>query len=143
MKHISESIIGRKGSISKRIPELQTHDIVRLSNGSYYIVITDSAEMHLTKMTFFGSQITKGILLKYESGYIWVWSWQPLNEYDDNLKIMPRYRTTSSLDIDAVYHSASASTTKYRDHFYMWCDEDNLKEKVSQGYGDYKLIWER
>lgn len=145
MKSIKESIIGRRGVSG--IPNLENHDIVKLDNDHYYMVILDENEMDRTKMSFFKSQITEGILLKYEDA-TWSstsgWSWQPINEYGSDLKIKPRFRSgTMMLDIIEVYRSPSAITTKYNDHLYMKCDEKNMKEIINKGYGDYKLLWKR
>ena len=140
MKHINESIIGRKGVV--RIPKLENHDIVKLDNDHYYMVVLDEYEMKLAKLSFFKSQVTEGILLRYETSSR-SWSWQPLNEYNRDLKINPKFKSITSLDICEVYRSPSAITTKYNDHFYMWCDEENMKEKIMKGYGDYKLLWKR
>jgi hypothetical protein len=140
MKHINESIIGRKGVVS--IPRLKNHDIVKLDNNHYYMVVLDEYEMKLTKMPFYKSGITEGILLRYET-FSRTWSWQPLNEYNRDLKINPKFKSIISLDICEVYRSLSAITTKYNDHFHMWCDEENMKEKITKGYGDYKLLWKR
>lgn len=140
MKHINESIIGRKGITG--IPKLENHDIVKLDNDHYYIVVLDEYEMKLAKLDFFKSQVMEGILLRYETSSR-SWSWQPINEYGPDLKIKPKFRGITSLDICEVYRSLSAITTKYNDHFYMWCDEENMKEKIANGYGDYKLLWKR
>ena len=145
MKHIQESIIGKKGVTG--IPKLKNHDIVKLDNDHYYMVVLDEYEMKLTKLDFFESQITGGILVKYEDA-TWSstsgWYWQPINEYGSDLKIKPRFRTrTMMLDIIEVYRSLSAITTKYNDHLYMWCDEEKKKKKIMKRYGGYKLLWKR
>ena len=141
MKHINESIIGRKGITG--IPKLENHDIVKLDNDHYYMVVLDEYEMKLAKLYFFKGQVTEGILLRYEASSR-TWSWQPINEYNLlDLKIKPKFKSISILDICEVYRSLSAITTKYNDHFYMWCDEENMKEKITKGYGDYKLLWKR
>lgn len=140
MRHINESIIGRKGITG--IPKPENHDIVKLDNDHYYMVVLDEYEMNLPKLDFFKSQVAEGILLRYETSSR-SWSWQPLNEYNRDLKIIPKFKSITSLDICEVYRSLSAITTKYNDHFYMWCDEENMKEKIEKGYGDYKLLWKR
>ena len=142
MKHIRESIIGKRGSTSKGIPELKGHDIVMMNNGHHYIVIMDENEMKLTKMPFYGSQITKGILLRYNTSPYGKWSWQPLNEYDKNLKMNLPLSQRGTLDIMKVYRSITQLHAVYRTNFEYCCDEDELA-KVETGYTDYKLIWER
>ena len=145
MKHINESIIGRRGVVS--IPKLENHDIVKLGNDHYYMVVLDEYEIKHTQLQLFKSQITEGVLLRYET-ISRSWSWQPINEYDlSDLKIKPRFKgifkNMTSLDICEVYRSPSAITTNYNDGLYIWCDEENMKEKIKKGYGDYKLLWKR
>ena len=145
MKHINESIIGRKGIAG--ISNLENHDIVKLDNDHYYMVILDEDEMDRTQLLDAYYKKPNGILARYEDARwsnTYGWYWQPLDEYGPDLKLKPRFRNRENiLYIIEVYRSPSTITTKYNDHLYMRCDEENMKEIINKEYGDYKLLWKR
>lgn len=84
MKHISESIIGRRGASNNPIAELQDGDVVVLRNGQYKLVCGD---MIHGKSTYNGSDI--GISID---------SYNPVSlthKHNKNKDIMAIYRFTA------------------------------------------------
>jgi hypothetical protein len=98
--------------------------------------------MKQSKLRFIPAMVGKGIFLRYES-LSKSWSWQPISEYEKNLRIKPQYKSITSLDVMAVYRSVMQTHTVYRTNFEHCCDEDQLTKIIRPGYTDYKLIWER
>lgn len=126
MKHINESIIGRKGISS--IPELRNHDIVVLNNDSIYMVLKDRDEIDQTKVAYHQKL---GIIY---SSYGWI----QLEKYDENLD----HLRDPFWGINQVYRSPekSFSTEKFDDIIFR-CTVPNLRQQINRKH--FNLIWER
>ena len=135
MKHINESIIGRKGMAGA--PKLKEHDIVITGEPRVYMVLKDSEEISQGWLDPKNKNMRQGILYCTDSsGSI---AWIPLIRYTETLEHeYSVYKITSIHDINVVYRGN-----------YKWnpeltrniCLDSNLLELVRDR--KYNLIWER
>ena len=87
MKHISESIIGRKGSHSL-LPKIQQWDIVRTRDGRYRLCIADN---DLIRMIPRYGNYRDGLLISYFRKQDGSESVINISEYDKNLEYTGSY----------------------------------------------------
>lgn len=133
MKHIIESIIGRKGI--NGTPELREHDIVMTNEHVYYMILTNPDEIHCAKLNPNDGDKRHGIL--YRVRPFFDLQWLPLNEYTKTLEY-PNDLNKSTWDIIAVYRG------NYKwdpEHTRNICYDDNLIKLIQNR--KYGLIWER
>lgn len=133
MKHIQESIIGRKGI--SRIPELREHDIVITGEPRIYMVLKDPDEISQGRLDPKSADKRQGILYCTEdsSGSL---TWISLTRYTEMLEY--EYGDRPQFDIKSVYRG------NYKwdpEHVSDVCSNDNLFELIRDR--KYSLIWER
>ena len=133
MKHITESIIGRKGI--NGIPELKEHDIVMTNEHVYYMILINPNEIRYAKLNPNDVDKCQGVLYRVRSYY--GLQWLPLRQYTKTLEYQNDLNKTT-WDIIAVYRGNYKWNPKYtRDT----CLYDKLIELIQNR--KYCLIWER
>lgn len=133
MKHIIESIIGRKGV--NRTPELREHDIVMTNEYNYYMILTNPKEIRYTSLNPNDVDKQHGILYRIRSYY--GLQWIPLRQYTKTLEYQNDLNK-STWDIIAVYRGNYKWNPK---HTRDICLDSNLLELIQDR--KYDLIWER
>ena len=133
MKHIQESIIGRKGMT--RVPELREHDIVITGEPQIYMVLKDPEEISQGRLDPKSADKRQGILYCTDdsSGSL---TWISLTSYTKMLEY--EYGDKPRFDINWVYRG------NYKwdpEHVFDVCSNDNLFELIQDR--KYSLIWER
>ena len=132
MKHINESIIGRKGTKGMgRVPELKEHDIVITGEPRVYMVLKDSEEISQGRLNPKNPDMRQGIL--YCTGSLGSITWIPLIRYTETLE-----HENAFYNIDVVYRGG-----------YKWdpkdvtdvCFKYNLIKLIQDR--KYTLLWER
>lgn len=107
MKHISESIIGRKGSHSS-LPKIQQWDIVRTRDGRYRLCIVDKDL--ITMIPRYGNY-RDGLLISYFQKQNSIESIINISEYDKNLEYTGSYLGTrdrnTMWDIMEIYRPSN------------------------------------
>ena len=118
MKHIIESIIGRKGSHSS-LPKIQQWDIVRTRDGRYRMCITDRDL--LRTIPYYGDIDDNGILLLYRDKDSYSYSIIKVSDYDKDLKFTGTFIGTSrrndQWDIIKLYRPSRELIDKFKPKF--------------------------
>lgn len=134
MKHIIESIIGRKGNTNS-IPELRDHDIVITREPQTYMVLTNPAEIRAGNLNPNDIDKRQGILYRIRPYY--GLQWLPLRQYTKTLEYQNDLNKTT-WDIIAVYRGNYKWDPK---HTRDVCIERHLFKLIQDR--KYYLIWER
>ena len=118
MKHISESIIGRKGSHSS-LPKIQQWDIVRTRDGWYRMCITDRDL--LRTIPYYGDIDDNGILLLYRDKDPYSYSIIKVSDYDKDLKFTGTFLGTSQRndqwDVVKLFRPSPEQIQEFRPKF--------------------------
>ena len=122
MKHIQESIIGRKGI--NGTPELREHDIVITGESRIYMVLKDPEEISQGQLNPKNKDMRQGIL--YYTGSSGSITWIPLFRYTETLEY-EEGSVYSIYDINEIYRG------NYKwdpEHVMDVCFDDNLFELI-------------
>jgi len=136
MRHIHESIIGRKGSRAGMPPEIEAHDIVITRDGEVYMVLTDPDEIIQVRID--SNKINGGILCRTDRPKR---SWVSLARYNKLLEFTSN-KPGRIFDIDEVYRGVWAGYDRKFQNVLDACDVDNLWDLISDKR-KYDLVWKR
>ena len=148
MKHISESIIGRKGSHSA-LPKIQQWDIVRTRDGMYRLCIVD--EDLIRMIPRYGNYGYTGLLISYFRKQDSSSSIIEISKYDKNLEYTGSYLGTrdrnTMWDIVEIYRPSDNVVKnikpKTKQEFIDLAQNTSLFNIVKKFKLIYKLIYKR
>ena len=137
MRHISESIIGRKG-ISGGIPILRQGDIIITRRDDIYMVLTDQdcLKKILNPKSFGNYDMSKGAYVHGAADYA---GFMALSSFNNKLENTKGSKSSGDYDISQVWRSSRNNLINSNDDIAHIIQIENLKLLKKS----YNLIWER
>ena len=142
MRHISESIIGKRGSSRNRL-KIREWDIVRLRDGWYRMCITDKDL--LRTIPYYGDIDDNGVLLRYRDKDSYDYSIIKVSDYDKDLEFTGTFLATNQRngqwDVVKLFRPSPEQIQEFRPKFKHELIELTLNIPLSRIAQKSELIY--